>query len=111
MNIETLQNLYTEYPAVTGYCRNTIADICFCYGEYDKYFEIQEQVVSGKGIQTHLANELLYTKYKLNRDITGYDLTSITHKLTKFGKENIDDIIKIIDILLHGNCKYTRKKY
>lgn len=110
MNIQTLQRLYIEYPSVVEYCQSTCADIYFCYGKYEKYFEIQEKIISKLGISTHLANMLLYAKYKLNKDITGHELVSITHKLTKFGKEHIEDIIKIIDILLHENCNYTQKK-
>lgn len=108
--IQNLQRLYPEYPLVGEYCESTCADIYFCHGKYDKYFEIQEAAITGKGTSTHLANELLYAKYKLNRDISGKELISITRKLTKFGKEHIEDIIKIIDILLCEDCKYNRKR-
>lgn len=107
--VEQVKNLYLDHPKFISFCDNFIADIYFCIEEYDKYFNIAEAYMTGTNTCTHYANNILNAKYKLNYEVTAKELLSISNKLTKYGKENVSDVIKVMDEIIKENGKYSKQ--
>ena len=93
-NISQLQALYCEYTSLNRYCEHTIADIYLCAGDYEKYLSMTE-------IQIFDINMTIKLKHKFERRIQAKELLMLSKKLTKYGKDNIKDIIEMLDILLN----------
>lgn len=104
--IKNLQSLYADISNLYDYCNWTIADIYFCFGEFDKFIEIRSPYLTGVSINTYLANNILYIKSKLNQDFSAKELLGINNKLTKFGKIHINEVLKIMDSLIREEERY-----
>lgn len=106
--ITKLKILYSEFDILNTYCLSTIADLNLCMGNYNEYLNIMRaNFVTGISTSTHQANEVINIKYKYNIPINAEELLCITNKLTKFGKENINDVINAMNVILQEqylNC-------
>lgn len=108
--LQLLTQLYSSEDEVfKHYCEETTADIYFCFGEFDKYFDIMSKYVTGKYTYSTSANIILNIKYKLNREVNAQELLCISNKLTKYGKEKIDEVIDVMNTLIRENLKYSQE--
>tara|TARA_Y100000590_G_scaffold211108_1_gene239193 strand:+ start:2315 stop:3469 length:1155 start_codon:yes stop_codon:yes gene_type:complete len=101
--IDKLKNRYFECDKLRFYCESTMADIYYCNKDYEKYLEKKLSSLYKIGTSTSVANEVLNIKYKLNKDVSARELLSISNKLTKYGKDNIDQVELIMDDILYGD--------
>jgi len=98
--ISQLQALYCEYSSLNYYCDHSTADILLCMGNYEESIRIRQKNITGKIIAVNAANMLINLKHKFEVKIQAEDLLSVSSKLTNYGKENIDDILAVMNVLL-----------
>lgn len=76
-----------------------LGDLFCLKGEYQnslKYYSL-----SGLGTSTHLSNKIMNIKYRLKLPLGPLETIEIDNVLTGFGKKNINDISKQIEIILN----------
>lgn len=99
--ISQLQKLYGEqHSSLNVYCDHSMADILLCAGNHKECLRIMQQAITGKTKAVHTANMLINLKYKFGGQIRAEELLSTTSKLTQYGKDNIGDILKVMNVLL-----------
>ena len=98
--ISRLQELYGNHSSLNGYCDQSMADILLCAGNHRESLQIMEQAITGKATAKFSANMLINLKHKFGGQIKAEELLSTASKLTQYGKENVDDILRIMNILL-----------
>ena len=104
-----LSKMYSEHEKVVSYCNGTIADIYYCFGNYDKYLfylcKNNENTHS-----SHASNEILSLKYFMNKQIKANDLSGFFYKdlMTDFGKKYAAEINEKVDNCLQENSNFIK---
>ena len=100
-----LQRLYIEHSGLRSYCERMIAGILLCLGNEEERTQIIRQIVTGETV-VYAGEVLINLKIKFGGKVLAKDLVSVANRLTSYGKKNIDDVLKIMDVLLDEAYKH-----
>ena len=103
-----LSKMYPEHEKVVGYCNSTIADIYYCFGNYDKYLLYLCKNNEDFMHSSHTSNEILSLKYFMKKQVCASDLIGFYYKnlITDFGKKYIAEINEEINCHLKDDNRF-----
>ena len=96
--ISQLQRLYGEHSKLSLYCDSSTFDTLLCMGSHEERLPIIQQIVDGT-TTVYTGEMLINLKYKFGGKAQAKDLLCIADRLTSYGKENINDILRIMNVL------------
>lgn len=103
--------IYKGKDIIPNYCKNWISDTFVCIGNIQDALNWYEEIpISSRA--SFPTDRLLSLKFLLKRDISGRDiLTLLGPKVTKFAKENLNDIENYLNIAITAEKTNENKNF
>jgi len=102
---------YKGNDVILRYCRDWISDTHVCLGDIREALNWYEEI-SLDSRASFFTDRLLSLKHSLNQDISGRDiLTLLGPQVTKFVKDNLEEIQNYLDAYIVAVRKYENKNF
>ena len=109
--LNRIKKLYESYDKIKNSITYWTADLFYAVKDYESAICLYKSLLSLRNINTHLANDLLNIKYKLNMKTDAIEWLSLNKKFTNFIADRYEDVQPYCDFVLSEERKYLKKDF